>query len=98
MEFRIGSEDISGAWTDGRATAEAGLGALLGSGRARALLCLDGPRTTSEVAVAGDLAISTASHHLAVLRKARLVDARRDGARVWQVRTLLGEALVGGRG
>lgn len=41
------------------------------------------------------LAVSTASHHLAVLRASRLVDSRREGPRVVHARTPLGEALVG---
>lgn len=60
------------------------------------LLALRAPLSTSEVAAAGGLAVSTASHHLARLAAARLVDSRRDGARVVHVRTPLGEALVGG--
>ncbi|WP_026365452.1 ArsR/SmtB family transcription factor [Promicromonospora sukumoe] len=87
---------VSERWADdGPGTAEA-LARLLGAGRAGVLLALRAPLSTSEVAAACGLAVSTASHHLALLSAARLVDARRDGARVLHVRTPLGEALVGG--
>ncbi len=87
---------VSEAWTTAGADLSVSLAALLGEGRARVLGALDEPMSTSEVAAAGGLAVSTASHHLAVLRGARLVDSRREGTRVMHVRTPLGEALVGG--
>ncbi|GAA1723623.1 DUF5937 family protein [Isoptericola hypogeus] len=86
---------LSERWVDNAADPSDTLAGLLGAGRAGVLLALRGPLTTSEVAAAGGLAVSTASHHLALLRAARLVDSRRDGASVLHVRTPLGEALVG---
>jgi hypothetical protein len=68
--------------------------ALLGEGRASILQCLDGPRTTSDTAQLTGLAVSTASHHLSVLREARLISSTRDGARVFHARTVLGDALA----
>lgn len=86
---------VSERWADdGAGTAEA-LAALLGAGRARVLLATRAPLSTSEVAAACGIAVSTASHHLSALAGARLVDPRRDGARVVHVRTPLGEALAG---
>src|SRR5690606_38956304 len=87
---------ISERWADAPADTARALAELLGAGRARVLLALRAPLSTSEVAAAGGLAVSTASHHLARLAAARLVDSRRDGARFVHVRTPLGEALVGG--
>lgn len=87
---------VSERWADDGADTSQALADLLGAGRAGVLLSLRGPLSTSEVAVAGGLAVSTASHHLSVLRAARLVDSRREGPRVVHVRTPLGEALVGG--
>ena len=63
--------------------------------RARILLDAHEPRTTSQVARDTALAISTASHHLTVLRDAGLLASTRDGARVLHRRTPLGEAMVG---
>ena len=87
---------ISERWADDAPDTSAALADLLGAGRAGVLLALRGPLSTSEVAAAGGLAVSTASHHLGLLRAARLVDSRRDGPRVLHERTPLGEALVGG--
>ncbi len=87
-------DGLSETWIHG-AAAEAALGELLGAGRARVLACLDGPRTTSETGQACAMAVSTASHHLAVLHRSGLVHARREGNRVLHTRTPLGEALLG---
>ncbi|MFC8598962.1 ArsR/SmtB family transcription factor [Isoptericola sp. NPDC057191] len=86
---------ISERWADDGPGTSGALVELLGAGRAGVLLALAGPLSTSEVAAAGGLAISTASHHLSLLRAARLVDSHREGPRVLHVRTPLGEALVG---
>ncbi|MEU4421703.1 DUF5937 family protein [Actinoplanes sp. NPDC024001] len=72
------------------------LSALLGAARARLVLELQQPLSTSECAQLTGLAASTASHHLTVLRDAGLVESRRAGARVLHTRTPLGEALAGG--
>ncbi|MFE6968050.1 DUF5937 family protein [Isoptericola sp. NPDC057653] len=86
---------ISERWADDAPDTSGALADLLGAGRAGVLLALTGPLSTTEVAAAGGLAVSTASHHLTLLRAARLVDSRREGPRVLHVRTPLGEALVG---
>lgn len=87
-------DGLAETWPRGAAAEEA-LADLLGAGRARVLACLDGPRTTSETGQACAMAVSTASHHLAVLRRSRLVHSRREGNRVLHTRSPLGEALLG---
>ncbi len=87
---------VSERWADGGADAGRALADLLGHGRAAVLLALDAPMSTSEVGAASSLAVSTASHHVSVLRSSGLVDSRREGPRVVHVRTPLGEALLGG--
>ncbi len=88
---------VSETWYRDGADALEALGALLGHVRARLVLELQQPLTTSECARLADVAVSTASHHLTVLRDAGLVDSRREGVRVLHTRTPLGEALAGGR-
>ena len=67
----------------------------LGPARAEILLTAHDPRTTSQVAADCGLAVSTASHHLTVLRNSGLITSVRDGARMLHTRTPVGEALVG---
>ncbi len=89
------AQGVTERWaTDGAARADA-LAMLLGPARAGILLAAHEERTTSRVAGDAGLAVSTASHHLTVLREAGLIASRRDGARVLHVRTPLGEAVVG---
>jgi hypothetical protein len=89
------AQGVSAEWARDPTGATDALGALLGPARARILLDAHEPRTTSQVAHDTALAISTASHHLTVLRDAGLVASSRDGARVLHRRTPLGEAMVG---
>ncbi|MPT15947.1 MAG: ArsR family transcriptional regulator [Microbacterium sp.] len=86
---------VTAGWARDTTETVAALGALLGPARAGILLTAGTPRTTSEVAADAGLALSTASHHLTVLRDAGLVVSERDGSRMQHVRTPLGEALVG---
>jgi hypothetical protein len=89
------AQGVTERWaTDAAALVDA-LGALLGPARAGILLGAHSPRTTTQVAADAGLAVSTASHHLSVLRDAGLVASRRDGSRMLHLRTPLGEALVG---
>lgn len=90
------AQGVTETWSRDAAEASRALAALIGPARAAILLASHEPRTTSQVASDGGLAISTASHHLSVLRNAGLVQATRDGARVMHVRSPLGEAMVGG--
>lgn len=71
------------------------LGALLGPARADILLGASTARTTSQVARDAGIAVSTASHHLTVLRDVGLIASERDGARMLHLRSPLGEAMVG---
>ncbi|WP_109597024.1 ArsR/SmtB family transcription factor [Actinoplanes xinjiangensis] len=87
---------ISETWHRPTSDVLEALTALLGSARARLVMELQRPLSTSECAQLTGLATSTASHHLTVLRNAGLVDSRRAGARVLHTRTPLSEALAGG--
>jgi hypothetical protein len=86
---------VTAGWARDTADIADALGALLGPARAAILLGAGITRTTSQVAQDAGLAISTASHHLAVLRDAGLIASERDGARMLHLRTPLGEAMVG---
>ncbi|MBM7503653.1 DUF5937 family protein [Agromyces aurantiacus] len=89
------ADGVTERWAADVAARDVALGALLGGARAGILLAAHEARTTSQVAADAGLAISTASHHLTVLRDAGLIASRRDGARMLHQRTPLGEALVG---
>lgn len=89
------AQGVTETWARDPAAASRSLGALLSPARAEILLTAHDPRTTSQVAADCGIAVSTASHHLTVLRNSGLVTSTRDGARVLHVRTPLGEALVG---
>jgi hypothetical protein len=89
------AQGVSATWARDAAEASRSLGALLSPMRAEILLTAHDPRTTSQVAADCGLAVSTASHHLTVLRDSGLIASERAGVRVMHVRTPLGEALVG---
>jgi hypothetical protein len=89
------AQGVTATWARDSTDVTTALGALLGPARARILLDAHEPRTTSQVASDTALAISTASHHLTVLRDAGLLASTREGARVLHRRTPLGEAMVG---
>lgn len=86
---------VTAGWAKDAIEISAALSALLGPARAEILLEAGNARTTSQVAKDAGIAVSTASHHLTVLRAAGLVSSERDGARMLHLRTPLGEALVG---
>ena len=86
---------VTADWARDSAQVEAALGALLGPARAGILLRAGVRRTTSEVAAEAEIAVSTASHHLTVLRESGLIASERDGQRMQHLRTPLGEAVVG---
>lgn len=89
------AQGVTETWALDPDAASRSLGALLSPARAGILLTAHDPRTTSQVAADCGIAVSTASHHLTVLRNSGLITSTRDGARVLHVRTPLGEALVG---
>jgi DNA-binding transcriptional ArsR family regulator len=70
---------------------------LLGRNRAEVLTALDEPATTTALAHRLGLAPSSVSAHLAVLRDAGLLTARRYGHQVLYERTPLGMALAAGQ-
>lgn len=86
---------ITAGWARSATETVDALGALLGPARAGILLEGGVARTTSQVALDARIAVSTASHHLTVLRDAGLMASERDGARMMHLRTPLGEAMVG---
>jgi hypothetical protein len=85
---------VGEGWYQGDDDHDAAIARLVGAGRSRALFAVRQPLTTSEVAAECALSVATASHHLAVLREAGLVDSRRDGQRVLHALTPIGRALA----
>ena len=86
---------VTAGWAREETEIADALGALLGPARAGILLRAGTARTTSQVAREAGIAVSTASHHLTVLRGAGLIASERDGARMLHLRSPLGEAMVG---
>lgn len=86
---------VTAGWARDATDVASALGALLGTVRAGILLEAGTARTTSQVAADAGIAVSTASHHLTVLRGAGLIASERDGVRMLHLRTPLGEAMVG---
>ncbi|MER5987018.1 winged helix-turn-helix domain-containing protein [Streptomyces sp. NPDC001787] len=74
------------------------LTALVGRSRARLLLALDAPASTSHLARSLAMTPGAVGDHLAILRGAGLLVRARSGRSVLYRRTPLGEALVGGSG
>jgi DNA-binding transcriptional ArsR family regulator len=70
---------------------------LLGRTRAKLLLALAEPASTTGLARRCDLPVSTVSEHLSVLRAAGLVVTRRAGRQLLHEQTPLGIALAAGR-
>ena len=86
---------VTAGWARSTVDTAAALAALMGPARTEILLAAHVARTTSQIAADAGIAVSTASHHLGVLRASGLVASTRDGARMLHLRTPLGEALVG---
>lgn len=86
---------IAALWEAAPAGPPEALAALLGATRARVLLALDEPAGTTQIARALDIAVGAAGDHLAVLRRAGLLDRARAGRVVLYRRTPLGDALAG---
>jgi DNA-binding transcriptional ArsR family regulator len=77
-----------------QASVPAPLAALLGPGRARILLLLDAPKSTTQLVALTGLGLGSAGRHLKILLDARLVQRRRAGGSVLYTRTSAGDALV----
>lgn len=86
---------VTAEWARDQASTADALAALLGPARAAILLNADTARTTSQVAIDTDIAVSTASHHLSVLRTSGLIASERSANRMLHTRTPLGEAMIG---
>ncbi|MGW4821384.1 DUF5937 family protein [Streptomyces sp. NPDC004227] len=87
---------LGGLWARRGAEAGEALVRLLGRGRAAVLAALTDPASTTALAHRLDLAPSSVSAHLTVLRDAGLLTSRRYGHQVLYERTPLGMALVSG--
>ncbi|WP_027342076.1 ArsR/SmtB family transcription factor [Hamadaea tsunoensis] len=83
-------------WEPDRADDSAALADLLGRSRARLLLSLADPASTTQLARSLTMAPGAVGDHLAVLRRAGLVRGARDGRSVLYERTALGDAVAGG--
>lgn len=86
----------AGVLTEGQGTASvpAGLGTLLGDARARVLVLLDSPMSTTQLVALTGQGLGSVGRHLRVLLDARLVRRRRAGRSVLYHRTAAGEVLV----
>ncbi|MER5752364.1 ArsR family transcriptional regulator [Streptomyces sp. NPDC002088] len=78
----------------GRPPVPAGLGALLGAGRAGVLVLLGGPMSTTQLVAVTGQGLGSVGRHLRVLLDAGLVERRRAGRSVLYSRTAAGEVLV----
>ncbi len=72
----------------------ASLAALLGPGRARILILLDTPKSTTQLAALTGLGLGSVGRHLKILLDARLIDRRRAGRSVLYSRTRSGDIVV----
>jgi DNA-binding transcriptional ArsR family regulator len=77
-----------------RAPVTASLAALLGPGRARILILLDTPKSTTHLVALTGLGLGSVGRHLKVLLDARLIQRRRVGRSVLYSRTRPGDTLV----
>lgn len=85
----------AGVLTDGPVTSvPAGLGTLLGDARARILVLLDSPMSTTQLVALTGQGLGSVGRHLRVLLDARLVGRRRAGRSVLYYRSAAGEVLV----
>jgi DNA-binding transcriptional ArsR family regulator len=85
-------------WEPSTATPPDALASLLGRTRARLLVALSDPASTTQLAKSLSLAPGAVGDHLAVLRNAGLASRARAGRSVLYRRTPLGDALTGGAG
>lgn len=85
---------VAALWSTGATPPGHGLAGLLGRSRARVLVALDEPASTTQLASTLDLALGSVGHHLAALRNAGLVNRSRAGRSVLYRRTPIGDALT----
>lgn len=78
----------------GHAPGNGGVAGLIGSGRARVLAEVRTPATPSQLAAVLDVSLGTVSAHLAALRAAGAVTARRSGRAVYYELTSVGDELA----
>lgn len=71
---------------------------LLGPNRARLLVALESPASTTGLAASTGLPVGSVGGHLKVLRESGLTERRRSGREVLYWRTALGDALVAAAG
>jgi DNA-binding transcriptional ArsR family regulator len=87
---------IAALWEPGSSAPPDALASLVGRSRARLLMALSEPASTTQLATTLGLAPGAVGDHLAVLRNAGLTSRARSGRSVLYRRTPLGDALVGG--
>ncbi|WP_405395382.1 ArsR/SmtB family transcription factor [Microbispora hainanensis] len=80
----------------GRAPVPEALGRLLGPARARVLVLLAAPKSTTHLVALSGQGLGSVGRHLKVLLDSGLVRRRRAGRSVLYYRTPLGDALVAG--
>lgn len=78
----------------GQTPAPAPLAALVGPGRARVLILLDTPKSTTQLVALTGLGLGSVGRHLKVLLDAHLIQRRRTGGSVLYSRTQPGDVLV----
>ena len=86
---------IAALWDDMPRVEPAALGELLGRTRAVLLVALESPASTSHLARTHHLAVGAVGDHLAVMRRAGLLEKARAGRSVLYRRTPLGDAVAG---
>ncbi|MFE7764781.1 ArsR/SmtB family transcription factor [Streptomyces sp. NPDC057438] len=89
-----GRSDDNGRSGGGAIAVPAALGALLGGARARVLVLLDSPMSTTQLCAVTGQALGSVGRHLRVLLDAGLVRRGRAGRSVLYARTAEGEVLV----
>jgi DNA-binding transcriptional ArsR family regulator len=85
---------VAGAQAESGSAAADGLARLVGANRARLLVLLEEPHSTTQLAALTGLPLGAVGNHLRVLLDAGAVLRRRSGREVLYWRTSLGDALV----
>ncbi|RZS41195.1 regulatory ArsR family protein [Herbihabitans rhizosphaerae] len=87
---------VAALWEPDAAADPGALGDLVGRSRARLLVALDSPASTTQLARGLAMAPGAVGDHLSVLRRAGLCDRARAGRSVLYRRTPLGDAVAAG--